>query len=505
MTDLYADDDYLDHYRFEHDPFAGRGPDFKFFAAKRQPVLAELEHLARYSKLMLVVTGPKGSGKTVLCQALVESAGKHVKNIVIVASAKADAAAMLQQVSTALELPGSDIAGVLGHVERLFAAGQEVHLVVDNAEFLDESALLFLQRIAQGVNDACARVFVFSDSSILPLLKKVADNADLHHVIALEPWSERETVEYIGQRLVAAGQQFDMFNEQQLAEIFARSQGWPGGINRAAKDLLLEHLGGRSKGAGTKATTTHIPYKHLALLAVLSIGLLLVWLIKTPESEQSVEPVATEQSKPVEHELSLELMAEPVLREPLAQAVNLEDEDNAGETEDSMQELAVEDSSSAVVSAPVPISTAPQPAVEKAQPVIQEPAVLERPIPEPAVKATPTPAVKKPAVVQEKAPAPATNVAGNAQWYKQQAASRYTLQVLGARAETTAQNFMQQQNSSQYHYYRKQHQGQALYVVTYGSFADRDAALRAATNLPENIRKGKPWPRTMLSIQQELR
>ena len=508
MTDLYADDDYLDHYRFEHDPFAGRGPAFKFFAAKRQSVLAELEHLARYSKLMLVVTGPKGSGKTVLCQALVESAGKQVKNIVIVASAKADAAAMLQQVSTALELPGSDIAGVLGHVERLFAAGQEVHLVVDNAEFLDESALLFLQRIAQGVNDACARVFVFSDSSILPLLEKVADNADLHHVIALEPWSERETVEYIGQRLVAVGQQLDMFTEQQLAEIFARSQGWPGGINRAAKDFLLEHLGGRSKGVGIKATTTHIPYKHLALLAVLSIGLLLVWLIKTPESEQSAEPVATEQSTSVEHELSLELMAEPVLREPLAQAVNLEDEDNAGEAEDSVQGLAVEDSSPAVVSAPVPISTSPQPATaEEVQPVIQEPAAPVRAIPEPVVKATPTPtpAVKKPAVVQKKAPAPAANVAGNAQWYKQQAASRYTLQVLGARAETTAQNFMQQQNSSQYHYYRKQHQGQALYVVTYGSFADRDAALRAATNLPENIRKGKPWPRTMLSIQQELR
>ena len=63
MTDLYADDDYLAHYRFEYDPFVGRGPEFRFFAAKRQPVLAELEHLARYSKLMLVVTGPKGSGK----------------------------------------------------------------------------------------------------------------------------------------------------------------------------------------------------------------------------------------------------------------------------------------------------------------------------------------------------------------------------------------------------------------------------------------------------------
>ncbi|MDD2223230.1 MAG: cell division protein, partial [Pseudomonas sp.] len=59
MTHLYADDDYLDHYQFEHDPFLERGVNFKFFAAKRRPVLVELHHLARYSKLMLVVTGPQ--------------------------------------------------------------------------------------------------------------------------------------------------------------------------------------------------------------------------------------------------------------------------------------------------------------------------------------------------------------------------------------------------------------------------------------------------------------
>src|SRR5699024_10284897 len=155
MTDLYADDNYLDYYQFEHDPFLGRGPSFKFFAAKRRPVLVELHHLARYSKLMLVVTGPPGSGKTVLRQALVASSKDSVKNIVITASATADAASMLQQVSAALELRDSDIAGVLRHIEQMLVTGQEVHLIVDNAELLEESALLFLQRIAQGVNDAC--------------------------------------------------------------------------------------------------------------------------------------------------------------------------------------------------------------------------------------------------------------------------------------------------------------------------------------------------------------
>ena len=343
MTDLYADD-YLEYYRFEHDPFVGRGSDFKFYTAKRQSVLVELEHLARYSKLMLVVTGPKGSGKTILRQALVASAKEHVKNIVLIASARADAASMLQQVSAALDLPHSDITGVLEHIEQILVAGQGVYLVVDNAEFLEESALLFLQRIAQGVNDACARVFIFSDSSIYPLLEEVADNTDLHHVIALEPWNLQESTEYLGQRLEAAGQHADMFTEQQLVEVFARSEGWPGRINHAAKELLLEHLPG-NRAAHTKAVT-QIPYKHLAVLVVLSLALLLIWLTQTSESklqseetDQVIQQAKGEVGQGKTVQRSLELTTQPVLRAPLAQAVNTEDEDGAMLPDESQHKL----------------------------------------------------------------------------------------------------------------------------------------------------------------------
>jgi DamX protein len=93
---------------------------------------------------------------------------------------------------------------------------------------------------------------------------------------------------------------------------------------------------------------------------------------------------------------------------------------------------------------------------------------------------------------------------GDSQWYKQQAKSRYTLQVLGTRSESTALAFVRE-NRNQYHYFRKIHQGQPLFVVTYSSFADRAAAQAAISDLPGRIQKDKPWPRTFLSIQQELR
>lgn len=512
MADLHADDDYLDRYQFEHDPFLGRGPSFKFFAARRRPVLVELHHLARYSKLMLVVTGPEGSGKTVLRQALVASSKEPIKSIVVAASANADAASMLQQVNAALGLHDSDIAGVLRHIEQLIMTGQEVHVIVDNAECLDQSALLFLQRIAQGVNDVCARVFVFSDSSICPLLEKVADNADLHHVIALEPWDEDEVVEYLEQRLVAAGQALDVFTEQQLSDIYTQSQGWPGQVNHVAKAVLLEQF---NRKVSTKKTAINLPYKHLAVLAVLAIALAFVWLMQTPESTNTSEqislPSVSEQvSQPPESaklsgsgtakvELPLALNPEPVVRAPLAQAVNTDDEDSTLLPSEPVPDVAMLPVARAVDSAPVPVSTPPAEIIKET--VVQPVALAEK---KPAAPVPVAPPAAKPVAVKKPVATGLIGTAGHQQWYKQQAAARYTLQVLGTRTETTAQTFIKQ-NTAQYHYFRKEHQGQALFVVTYGSFVDRAAAQAAINSLPEKVRNDKPWPRTILSIQQELR
>lgn len=525
MTELHADNGFLEYYQFEHDPFLGRGSSFKFFAAKRRSVLVELHHLARYSKLMLVVTGPQGSGKTVLRQALVASSKEPVKSVVIAASASADAAAMLQQVSAALGVQNADIASVLRHIEQMLITGQEVHVIVDNAECLDESAFLFLQRVAQGVNDASARVFVFSDSTICPLLKKVADNADLHHVIALEPWNEQDVNEYLEQRLLAAGQSLDVFTEQQLLTIYTESQGWPGRVNSVAKSVLLENM--RPASAARRPALV-IPFKHIAILALLAVALVFAWFMQSSVPQKGTElsvdstvnepievPVEAEinQSKTVTLDLPLDQPLEPVMREPLAQAMSAEDEDvllvgEAGTTAEQPVETAVTlpDETAVVtepvaVSAPTPISTPPAVPVHK---VVETKATSAAPAQQavqknkPIVKAPAQPVAAKPIA------AGLSGTSGNSQWYRQQAKSRYTVQVFGSGSESTAVAFVRQ-NNSQYHYFRKLHQGKPLFVVTYGSFADRASAQAAINSLPEKIRKDKPWPRAFLSIQQELR
>jgi DamX protein len=88
-------------------------------------------------------------------------------------------------------------------------------------------------------------------------------------------------------------------------------------------------------------------------------------------------------------------------------------------------------------------------------------------------------------------------------WYAQQPVSRYALQVVGSRSEANIQALVRE-GGSEYRYFKKVHQGQPLYVLTYGSFSSRDAAQAAVKTLPAKLQAGKPWPRTLGSIQQEM-
>lgn len=149
---------------------------------------------------------------------------------------------------------------------------------------------------------------------------------------------------------------------------------------------------------------------------------------------------------------------------------------------------------------PTPTQT-PAPAA----PVASAPASKPAPAPAPA-----KPAASKPATTAaaKPAPAPAAKPASGggagSQWYRNQSGGNFALQILGTGSEANAQAFIRQQGGGDFRYFKKTLQGKPFYVVTYGSFPNRAAALAAVKKLPSKVQAGKPWPRTFASIQQEI-
>jgi DamX protein len=526
MTSLHADEAFLGHYQLDHDPFAARVPGFKFFPAQRKPVLGQLHHLARYSQLLLVVTGPQGSGKTLLRQALVASTNKQsVQSVVISARGAGDAASVLGHVAQSLNVAQLDVTAILAQIVQLALTGQEVYLLVDDAEQLDESALEALLALAAGAPEGRPHVFLFGEPSLIAGLEPLAAEQELFHVIELEPYTEEDTREYLAQRLEGAGQGIKLFSDEQITDIHEHSSGWPGVINQVARDALIEAMIASRSAVKRPAMGFKMSKKLvLAFSGVVVAALAAAWLIPSHDSAPTTADAPAQQGqlplgqgKPstatsnnggpaVEfsgNSQSLPLNGQPVVRGPLAEQAGSNDVDG----EDSMTADAD----------PVPQSAGKPPTVTTIAPpagVSPGPAVSPAPAPThstpPATKPAPAPAAKAPVQVATAKPAPAapakaaekgaTTAAGN--WYAGQAAGNYVVQVIGTSSEATARSFTQQ--GSEYRYFKKTLQGKPLYVVTYGSFPNRDAALAAIKNLPEKVQAGKPWPRSVASVQQDL-
>lgn len=535
MTSLHADEAFLGHYQLSHDPFAARVPGFKFFPAQRKPVLGQLHHLARYSQLLLVVTGPQGSGKTLLRQALVASTNKQsVQSVVVSARGASDAAGVLRQVAQALNVAQAEMQAILSQIVQLALTGQEVYLLVDDAEQLGESALEALLGLADGTPEGRPHVFLFGEASLIDRLEQLCADAETEgerfHVIELAPYTEDETREYLEQRLEGAGQGIELFTAEQITDIHEHSNGWPGAINQVARDSMIEAMIASRSAVKRPSVGFKMPKKYvLALGGVVVAGVLAAVLIPgrggntnapatQPANAQAQLPLG--QGKPATQQsnnggpaiefagnsqpmpLPLVGNSQPVMRGPLAEAAGSGDGDDDG-----VPVSSIERPPTVTTTAP-PAGVAAGPAAAPAAPrsSIAPPPAAAKPAPAPAAApaAKPAPAPTQVATAKPApTPAPAAKPAAGGSWYSSQAPGHYVVQILGTSSETTAQAFVAEQGG-EYRYFKKTLQGKPLYVITYGNFSDRAAALAAIKVLPAKVQAGKPWPRTVASIQQEL-
>ena len=85
-------------------------------------------------------------------------------------------------------------------------------------------------------------------------------------------------------------------------------------------------------------------------------------------------------------------------------------------------------------------------------------------------------------------------------------ASHYSLQVLGARYEATARQFMQRLSAMALPGYLLQLQrgGEPWFVVLVGDFVTQTEANQAIAGLPRTVRDLQPWARPVVKLQQQL-
>ncbi|MEO1750813.1 SPOR domain-containing protein [Thiofaba sp. EF100] len=140
-----------------------------------------------------------------------------------------------------------------------------------------------------------------------------------------------------------------------------------------------------------------------------------------------------------------------------------------------------------VLPAPPPAEVKPSAPVAMAEPKPSAPAAM------PAAEPKPSLAAPKPSAQPAKK---ATN------WYAQQKADQYVLQVVSLKSEAEVDRFIKQNGLKDCHSFRQLRDGQTLHTLTCGLYPSRDAASQAAAKLPEKARAGKPFPRRIDDIRK---
>jgi DamX protein len=446
---------------------------------------------------------------------------------------------VLRQVAQALNVVQPEVNAILSQVVQLALTGQEVYLLVDDAEQLSESALEALLGLAAGTPEGRPHVFLFGESSMIDRLDQLSAEEERFHVIELQPYTEEETREYLAQRLDGAGQGIELFTAEQITDIHEQSGGWPGAINQVARDSMIEAMIASRTAVKRPSMGFKMPKKHvMALGAVVVVGIVAAWLIPGHKSTgtapaPAAQPVAQAQlplgqGQPAAQQsnnnqggpaiefagntqpmpLPLVGKSQPVMRGPLAEAAGGGDGDDvaappSGPTS-SFQPPTVTTTAPPAGAAAGPAPTvAPRPTTTTAAAKPAAPAVKPAPVQVATAKPAPAPAAKPVEKAVEKPAVAASKPAAGGNWYAAQAPGNYVVQILGTSSEATAQNFVKEQGA-EYRYFKKVLQGKPLYVVTYGNFTDHAAASAAIKVLPAKVQAGKPWPRTVASIQQEL-
>lgn len=551
----------IDAYQFTHHPFFSQKNWSFFHSPKRKALLKELHDLSQYNQQMLVVTGPKGSGKSTIRRGVKASCRPNVTCVEISGRQSIpDGAALLARVSHELQVMSADVDSILGRVANLASKGESIYLLLDDAHQLTDDAFFILEKLAHGDSDGRLHVFLFGEAE-LQLRFQQLQLDDSAYFLPLQAYTLEESREYIRKCVERAGQTLtdSIFTESDIQHIHSVSAGWPGKINEAATQVLIDGLNPEPEEAPKPLWFTQIPRKHqIAVIAILTaLGGLFLFKdafrkaapTNTPAA-LALQPAPTVPSVNSTLDSPLPLAGQGL---PLSQPTTPSRVDAATDMTRLPAQLPTSPvplngmasnmvappplpptptnsahSSSASTTTPLPVTSMPQPVPQPparaplpqptpAAPPVKSAAPLPAPTPTPApvVRPLPTPpaptrlptATPTPPPTTAPAAAPAlasvSGSAGQSAWYLGQPVGHVTLQLLGTSSEATARKYASQ--GSDYHYFRKIHNGQPLYVVTYGRFTNPDAAKAAVHDLPANIQAGKPWPRTFASIQQEIR
>jgi DamX protein len=493
--------------------------------------LGELVDACAVPGRLVLVTGPAGSGKSELCEALLDDIDPT--RCAVNVSARHDdpypylLASILEAYGFKVE-PGtsqqvmSDL--ITHHAADPGAPGRQCVVAVDDADALPLRELRELLKLVAG---SALTLVLAGPALMVPSVRLIAEQ------VALE-WVHIE----LGDAGAGQGEAASAWHQgrggRSRSGRRAAGKERNGAEGASALGALLQAVRTRLASAqgpsGGVPGPFGFPLRHLVVLAGLVLVLLVVYIVgkvaedvtQTAVSTQRVEtltmpPLATPDEVPGTTAGPGGPAEQPAAEEPsVARQIELprpaQAGDSAAEPAAPRPIIARQPPAGASGAPPAPAagqSAAESAAAREGAAATPTPAPAGTP-PAPATRAT-TPTARQPAPPASTASTPAAAPASggsarNASWILGQPAASYTVQLVSLSSAERARAYIAQQpDPASFATYRLMRNGQLFHVVTYGSFASKAQADQAAANLPASVGNIQPWVRTFGQVQDSIR
>lgn len=536
---------YWSAFNMERDPFSGEVEGLYFPGGDRGDLLNTALDIVKANPLPVVFYGPQGIGKTTLLHALANAVADDVLVLKLRPGFMDSPEKIFAEIAQALDMPSINFipSAFCEQVVETLDTDQKlpdsVLLLVDDADELKDDTLHSLRQLA-ATDSMQLRLLLFASSDGNGLLRPELDRSDVQRV-EVQAIAREDLRPYLEYRLSTAGFDGDFpLTDADLDSIFNQSLGIPARIGRLAEQKLrhktrLSQLVSADESVEKKRG---LPLLHKILIAVLLILIAAVLLLGRDDG--APEPNETE-FYPEHSSIDPEGEGSATQNGADEQAPTSDGQDEAdssdmGSGTDTDNDTETDtDTGAGLPTLPAPVAEpieesldgSAQPAEEPAEPssrqsdplldvteadepVSAEPAAENAQDTPPEQAAAPDlPPAEAVQIIDKSEPLASDSLGlGLSDDERALLASEpsfFTLQLISSASKAGMDDFARRYAKQGVRYYRRRSAGKELFVAVVGEYSSREQARSAMAALPVKLRKSSPWPRTLSSVQDEIR
>ncbi|QAY57769.1 hypothetical protein EUZ85_28260 [Hahella sp. KA22] len=528
----FALDAWREVYGVDGDPFDGRRADL-LQVGRYGEVIENLRHLIHFSERIVALTAPKGGGKSLLLQRLIELEGEALRIVLLKPGLLEGAEALVIQLATGLALPTVEnnlstkvlLAEIMQSCERSFASGLRTLFIIDDAhELSDESLELLVTRFNPEQSGAFGLLLVGQLQITQQLARACGARGTSVQYVGIPPLDLSDTSRYLNEKLRAAGWSGGEgeIPPAVVGKLYQLSKGIPGRIDRLAGSLLLSAEAAKPKSFSPSTKLYQLASGFLLAIFIGGVGFI-AWRY---EATPKVEGASANSSRVTIKLPTPEPEVEAIVAQPEITVDSIADTSDELSSPDSMSDAQIESATS-------PAQKDKKESNKKA--VAAEPSE-KAPVTKPDEVVDTTASDQAPQVVAHKKPAPVAGepessaqtvaktsppkdktveksvpTAGGAddldhyfrtnEWLQSQASSAWTIQLLGSLHKESVQTFLRREGDTQDFYVKSLYQGKDWYVVLRGVYPSIEQAKEALAQLPQPLVEQGAWVRSISGLQ----